>query len=189
MLGRLNQRPSIKTTPAQCPAAAKGFIKIILCAIQELPSRLAALNQSWFNVGPPSTTLDQRHTEIDSKSRVRRALTFENIESRSPGKARDHVPKRPHCCATVCDAGPTIKQHRSAARISGQCRHQRTITLTQCRPKHGPSSTKMTQHRAGTGPEPPQQTRNVRPTLHQHRPHVSRLPGHAHTGRTNAATR
>ena len=33
MLGRFNQRPSIKTTPAQCPAAAKGFL---LCAMQEL---------------------------------------------------------------------------------------------------------------------------------------------------------
>ena len=87
MLGRFNQRPSIKTTPAQCPAAAKGFIKLILCAMQELPSRQASRNQGWFNAGPPSTTLDQRHTN------VRRAPTFENIESRSPGKNSRPRPK------------------------------------------------------------------------------------------------
>ena len=86
MLGRFNQRPSIKTTPAQCPAAATGFIKVILCAMQELPSRQASPNQRWVNAGPPSTTLNQRHTKIDLTSRVRRAPIFENIESRSPAK-------------------------------------------------------------------------------------------------------
>ena len=53
-------------------------------------------NQRWFNASPPSTTLDQRHTKIDSTSRVHRAPTFENIASRSPGKTRDHVSKRLH---------------------------------------------------------------------------------------------
>ena len=39
MLGRFNQRPSIKSTPAQCPAAAKGFIRLVIsCAMQELPT-------------------------------------------------------------------------------------------------------------------------------------------------------
>ena len=73
--GPFNQKPSIKTTPAQCPAAATGFIKLILglCAMQELPSRQATPNQRWPNVGSPSTTLDQRHTKIDSTCRVRRA--------------------------------------------------------------------------------------------------------------------
>ena len=35
--GPFNQKPSIKTTPAQCPAAATGFDKLILglCAMQE----------------------------------------------------------------------------------------------------------------------------------------------------------
>ena len=39
--GLFNQKPSIKTTPAQCPADAMEFIKLILglCAMQELPSR------------------------------------------------------------------------------------------------------------------------------------------------------
>ena len=62
--GPFNQKPSIKTTPAQCPAAATGFIKLILglCAMQELPSRQATPNQRWPNVGSPSTTPDQRHT-------------------------------------------------------------------------------------------------------------------------------
>ena len=64
MLGHFNQRPSIETTPAQCPAAAKGFNNLILCAMQELPSRQATPNQRWFNAGPLSTTLDQRHTKI-----------------------------------------------------------------------------------------------------------------------------
>ena len=46
--------------------------------MQELPSRQATPNQRWFNAGPPSTTLEQRHSKIDSTSRVRRAPTFEN---------------------------------------------------------------------------------------------------------------
>ena len=73
--GPFNQKPSIKTAPAQCPAAATGFIKLILglCAMQELPSRQATPNQRWPNVGSPSTTLDQRHTKIDLTCRVRRA--------------------------------------------------------------------------------------------------------------------
>ena len=90
--------------------------------MQELPSRQATPNQHCFNVGPRSTTLDQRHIKIDSTSRVRRAptfMTFENVESRSPGKTRDHDTKRLHCWATVYAADPTIKQHRSAALIPG----------------------------------------------------------------------
>ena len=35
-----------------------------------IPSRHNTLNQCWFNVGPPSTTLDQRETNIDSTSCV-----------------------------------------------------------------------------------------------------------------------
>ena len=41
------------------------------------PSRHTTLNQCWFNVGPPSTTLDQRLTNIGSTSFVRRPLTYE----------------------------------------------------------------------------------------------------------------
>ena len=69
MLGRFNQRPSIKTTPAQCPAAAKGFI---LCAMQELYT--ADKRRQTVGVGPPSTTLDQRHT----KSIVERSQLSDN---------------------------------------------------------------------------------------------------------------
>ena len=71
------------------------FIELILCAMQELPSRQATSNQRWFNAGPPSTTLVQRHSKIDSTSRIRHAPTFENIENRS-GKTQDHDPKRLH---------------------------------------------------------------------------------------------
>ena len=62
MLGRFTQRPSIKTTPAQCPAAAKGFIKLILCAMQELPSRQAS------NVGSTLVHRLRRWTNATPKS-------------------------------------------------------------------------------------------------------------------------
>ena len=54
MLGSFDQRPSIKTTPAQCPAAAKGFIKLILCAMQEISQQTSdaepTLVQRWSTV-------------------------------------------------------------------------------------------------------------------------------------------
>ena len=88
--GPFNQKPSIKTTPAQCLAAATGFIKLILglCAMQELPSRQATPNQRWPNVGSPSTTLDQRHTKIDSTCRVRRAPHMKISRADPPAKLR-----------------------------------------------------------------------------------------------------
>ena len=88
--GLFNQKPSIKTTPAQCPAAATGFIKLILglCAMQELPSRQATPNQRWPNVGLPSTTLDQRHTKIESTCRVRQALHMKISRAYPPAKIR-----------------------------------------------------------------------------------------------------
>ena len=88
--GPFNQKPSIKTAPAQCPAAATGFIKLILglCAMQELPSRQATLNQRWPNVGSPSTTLDQRHTKIDPTCRVRRAPHMKISRADPPAKTQ-----------------------------------------------------------------------------------------------------
>ena len=82
--GAFNQKPSIKTTPAT------GFIKLILglCAMQELPSRQATPNQRWPNVGSPSTTLDQRHTKIDSTCRVRRAPHMKISGGDPPAKLR-----------------------------------------------------------------------------------------------------
>ena len=88
--GLFIQKPSIKTTPAQCLAAATGFNKLILglCAMQELPSRQATPNQRWPNAGLPSTTLDQRHTKIDSTCRVRRAPHMKISRADPPAKLR-----------------------------------------------------------------------------------------------------
>ena len=127
-----NQKPSIKTTPAQCPAAATGFIKLILglCAMQELPSRQATPHQRWPNVGSPSTTLDQRHTKIDSTCRVRRAPHLKISRA-------DHDPKRLHCWAMQASASknpepksaqkldhddPTTRRHRPRASPAKQLR-------------------------------------------------------------------
>ena len=114
--GPFNQKPSIKTTPAQCHAAATGFIKVILglCAMQELPSRQATPNQRWPNVGSPSTTLDQRHTKIDSTCRVRRAPHMKISRADPPAKLRPR-PKAAQLLGHRLGRRP--KQHRSDARI------------------------------------------------------------------------
>ena len=93
--GPFNQKPSIKTTPA----AATGFIKLILgiCAMQELPSRQATPNQRWPNVVSPSTTLNQRHTKIDSTCRVRRAPHMKISRADPPAKLLGHrLGRRPN---------------------------------------------------------------------------------------------
>ena len=148
--GPFNQKPSIKTAPAQCPAAATGFIKLMLglCAMQELPSRQATPNQRWPNVGSPSTTLDQRHTKIDLTCRVRRAPHMKISRADPPAKLRPR-PKAASLLGHRLGFRPNNKTTSvRCPHPPGQCRHQQAKTLSQCRPKAGPSSTTMTPNNA-----------------------------------------
>ena len=187
--GPFNQKPSIKTAPAQCPAAATGFIKLILglCAMQELPSRQATPNQRWPNVGSPSTTLDQRHTKIDLTCRVRRAPHMKISRADPPAKLRP----RPKAASLL---GHRLGRRPNNKTPSVRCPHppgnagiSKQKPWAKVGPKAGPSSTTMTQQRAGTGPEPPQQNTktssqcryNVVPassTLAQHCSNTGRTP-------------
>ena len=135
--GPFNQKPSIKTAPAQCPTAATGFIKLILglCAMQELPSRQATPNQRWPNVGSPSTTLDQRHTKIDLTCRVRRAPHMKISRADPPAKLRPR-PKAASLLGHRLGRWPNNKTTSvRCPHPPGQCRHQQAKTLSQSRPK------------------------------------------------------
>ena len=135
--GPFNQKPSIKTAPAQCPAAATGFIKLMLglCAMQELTSRQATPNQRWPNVGSPSTTLDQRHTKIDLTCRVRRAPHMKISRADPPAKLRPR-PKAASLLGHRLGRRPNNKTTSvRCPHPPGQCRHQQAKTLSQSRPK------------------------------------------------------
>ena len=205
--GPFNQKPSIKTTPAQCPAAATGFIKLILglCAMQELPSRQATPNQRWPNVGSPSTTLDQRHTKIDSTYRVRRAPHMKISRADPPAKLRPR-PKAACFTAGIPVRTPAQQQNNigTLPASPGQCRYQEAKTLSQSCPNSWSivydDDPTPRRHRPRASPSKHENVQpmsvqccpivfDAGPTLQQHRPHASRPPVYAYTGPTNAATR
>ena len=114
------------------------------------------------------------------------ARTIENIESRSPGKIRDHDPKRRHCWATVLDAGRHQQKKpwpNVDPKLAHRLRRWPNVAPAQAQSLHSkhenvqPMSVQCCPIVFDAGP-----------TLHQHRPHASRPPGYAHTGPTNSAT-
>ena len=172
--------------------------------MQELPSRQATPNQRWPNVGSPSTTLDQRHTKIDSTCRVRQAPQMKISRADPPGKTQTTT-------QSGFTAGPPFRtpaqQQNNIGPMPashGQCRHQQAKTLSQSRPKSwtivydDDPTTRRHRPRASPAKHENVQPMSVQccpivldagPTLQQHRPHASRPPGYAYTGPTNAATR
>ena len=157
--------------------------------MQELPSRQATPNQRWPNVGLPSTTLDQRHTKIDSTSRVRRAPHMKISRADPPAKLRP----RPKAFRTPAQQQNNIGPLPASP---GQCRHQQAKTLTQSL-RDDPTPRR---HRPRASPAKQENVQpmsvqccpivfDAGPTQQQHRPHASRPPGYAYTGPTNAATR
>ena len=152
------------------------------------------------NVGSPSTTLDQRHTKIDSTCRVRRAPHMKISRADPPAKLR------PRPTAGPPFRTPAQQQNNIGPMPAspGQCRHQQAKTLSQSRPKSctivyaDDPTTRRHRPRASPAKHENVQPMSVQccpivfdagPTLHQHRPHASRPPGYAYTGPTNAATR
>ena len=113
MLGRFNQRPSIKTTLAQCPAAAKGFIKYyVLC--KNYPA-------------------DKRRRTNTGSTLVRRLRRWTNA---TPAKLETTT-------QSGSTAGPPF-------RTPAQEKNNIGPLPAFHGPKAGPSSTTITQHRAGT---------------------------------------
>ena len=88
--GPFNQKPSIKTTPAQCPAAATGFIKLILRPMcyarttHQTSDAEPTLAQRWFTVYDAGPTPHQ----IDLTCRVRRATHMKISRADPPAKLR-----------------------------------------------------------------------------------------------------
>ena len=125
-------------------------------ATQQTSDAEPTLAQRWFTVYEAGPTPHQNRFNVSCPA----GTTYENIESRSPGKNQTTT-------QSGFTAGPSFRtpaqQQNNIGPLPaspGQCRHQQAKTLSQSRPKSWTSAT-MTQHRAGTGPEPPQQNTNT----------------------------
>ena len=177
--GPFNQKPSIKTT-------------------QQTSDAEPTLAQRWFTVYDAGPTPHQNRFKVSCPP----GTTYENIESRSPGKTQTTtqsgftsgppfrtpaqqqnnigpMPASPRAMQASASKNPEPK---SAQKLD----HRDHPTTRRHRPRASPAKHENVQ---------PMSVQccpivfDAGPTLQLHRPNATRPPGYAYTGPTNAATR